>query len=118
MWSAQPSILTLVTIELDDYFKTNPVVKDLPRPGIEPQSSSPQPVDVAMSYNDPIIKMSNRQGQEALTCWDSIHFWIFSMIFHPTQNWYGSLRNHENIIDLQKQYISNENPYEIPFAIF
>jgi len=28
---------------LDDYLKTNPGVKDLPRPGIEPQSPSPQP---------------------------------------------------------------------------
>jgi len=27
---------------LDDYIKTNPVVKDFPRPGIEPQLPSPQ----------------------------------------------------------------------------
>jgi len=27
---------------LDDYLKTNPGVKDLPQPGIEPQSLSPQ----------------------------------------------------------------------------
>jgi len=38
MWSAQPSILTVVTIMLDDYFKTNPGVKNLPRPMIDPQS--------------------------------------------------------------------------------
>jgi len=25
---------------LDDYFKTNPGVKDLPQPGIEPQSTA------------------------------------------------------------------------------
>jgi len=37
MWSAQPSILTVVTIMLDDYLKTNPGVKDLPQLGIEPQ---------------------------------------------------------------------------------
>jgi len=42
MWSTQWSILTVVTIMLDDYFKTNQGVKDLPRPGIEPQSRSPQ----------------------------------------------------------------------------
>jgi len=42
MWSAQPSILTVVTIMLDDYLKTNPGVKDLPRPVIEPQSPNPQ----------------------------------------------------------------------------
>jgi len=42
MWSAQPSILTMVTIMLDDYLKTNPGVKDLPWPGIEPQTPSPQ----------------------------------------------------------------------------
>jgi len=39
---------------LDDYFETNAGVKDLPRRGIEPQSPSPQPVAIAMSYNDPI----------------------------------------------------------------
>jgi len=53
MWSAQPSILTVVIIMLDDYFKTNPGVNNLPWPGIEPQSPSPQPVVVAMSYNNP-----------------------------------------------------------------
>jgi len=42
MWSAQPSILTEVTIMLDDYLKTNSGVKDLPRPGIEPQPRRPQ----------------------------------------------------------------------------
>jgi len=35
-------ILTETTIMLDDYFKTNPGVKDLPRLGIQPQPSSPQ----------------------------------------------------------------------------
>jgi len=38
---AQPSILTKVIIMLDNYFKTNPGVKDLSRPEIEPQSPSP-----------------------------------------------------------------------------
>jgi len=37
---------------LDDYFKTNPGVKDLPWPGIEPQSPSPLPVVIALSYNE------------------------------------------------------------------
>jgi len=32
----------VVTIILDDYLKTNPGVKDLPWPGIEPQPPSPQ----------------------------------------------------------------------------
>jgi len=32
----------MLTIMLDDYLKTNPEVKDLPRPGIEPQPPSPQ----------------------------------------------------------------------------
>jgi len=40
---------------LDDYFKTNPGVKYLPWLGIEPQSHSPQPVVIAMSYNDPTL---------------------------------------------------------------
>jgi len=41
---AQPSILIEVTIMLDDYFMKNPGVKDLPWPGIKPQSPSLQPV--------------------------------------------------------------------------
>jgi len=54
-WSAQPSIsATEVTIILDDYFKTNPGVKDLPRLGIKPLSPSPKPVVTAMSYSDHI----------------------------------------------------------------
>jgi len=32
----------VITIMLDDYLKTNPGVKDLPRPGIEPQPPNPQ----------------------------------------------------------------------------
>jgi len=36
------SWLCMVTIILDDYLKTNPGVKDLLRPGIEPQPPSPQ----------------------------------------------------------------------------
>jgi len=36
MWSAQPSILTVVTVMLDDYLQPNPGVKDLPWVGIEP----------------------------------------------------------------------------------
>jgi len=36
MQSAQPSILIVVTIMLDDYFKTNPGVKDLPDRGLNP----------------------------------------------------------------------------------
>jgi len=51
MWSAQPSILTIVTIIYDDYFKANPGVKDLPGPGIEPQSPSPQALVIAISFN-------------------------------------------------------------------
>jgi len=35
---------------LEDYFKTNPGVKDLPRSGIEPQSPSPQTNVMTMSY--------------------------------------------------------------------
>jgi len=38
---------------LDDYFMTHPGIKDLPWPGIEPQSPSPQPAVIAMSYSDP-----------------------------------------------------------------
>jgi len=51
---------------LDDYFNANPRVKDLPRLGIEPQSPNPQPVVIAMSYNDRIfltcaaVKASNK----------------------------------------------------------
>jgi len=41
MAMTQPSILTEVTIMLDDYLKTNPGVKDLPQPGIVPQPPSP-----------------------------------------------------------------------------
>jgi len=52
MWSEQPSILTEVAIMLNDYYKTKPGVKDLPWPGMEPQSPSPQPVVIAMNYND------------------------------------------------------------------
>jgi len=48
MWSAQPPILTMATIMLDDYFKTNPGIKDLLWPLIEPQTPSPQPVVTAM----------------------------------------------------------------------
>jgi len=40
VWSTQPSILTEVTIMLDDYFKTKPGVKDLPWPGIKPHSTA------------------------------------------------------------------------------
>jgi len=51
----------------DDYFKTNPGVKDMPKPGIEPQSPSPQPVVIAMSYNDTIEGRSFvNQHREAL----------------------------------------------------
>jgi len=45
VWSAQLSILT----EAISSYKTNPGVKDLPQPGIEPQS----PQSSAMSYNNP-----------------------------------------------------------------
>jgi len=38
---------------LDDYFKATPGVKDFPIPGIELQSPNPEPVVMAMSYNDP-----------------------------------------------------------------
>jgi len=34
--------MTVVTIMQDDFLKTNPGVKDLPRPGIEPQHPGPQ----------------------------------------------------------------------------
>jgi len=49
--------ITEVTIMLDDYFRTNLGVKDLPQRGIEPQSPSPQPVVLAMSYNNPLKKV-------------------------------------------------------------
>jgi len=39
---------------LDDYSKTNPRVKDLPGPGIEPQSPNPQHIVITMNYNDSI----------------------------------------------------------------
>jgi len=39
---------------LDDYFKANPGVKDLPSLGIEPWPSDPQSVVIAMSYNNPL----------------------------------------------------------------
>jgi len=45
---------------LDDYLKTNPEVKDLPRPGIEPQPPSLEPVVIAMSYNKPINKFNKK----------------------------------------------------------
>jgi len=60
MWSAQPSILTEIIIMLDDHFNTNPYVKYLPWLGIEPLSSSPQPVVIAMSHNDPLMLMCNQ----------------------------------------------------------
>jgi len=41
-WSAQPSNLTMVTIISNDFLKTNPGVKDLPQPGMEPLPPSPQ----------------------------------------------------------------------------
>jgi len=44
-------VLTEVTIMLDNCFKANPGDEDLPWPGIEPQSPSPQPVVIALSYN-------------------------------------------------------------------
>jgi len=38
---------------LDDYFKANPGVKNLPWPGIESQSPNPHPpVVIAMSYDN------------------------------------------------------------------
>jgi len=45
VWSAQPSILTVVTIILDDYLKTNPWVKDYPWPGIKLQPPCAQSRD-------------------------------------------------------------------------
>jgi len=54
MWSAQPSFLTEVTMMLDYNFKTNPGVKDLPRPGIEPQSPSPQSDTITIRPQRPI----------------------------------------------------------------
>jgi len=65
MWSAQPLILTVVAIILDDYFKTNPGIKDLPWLGIEPQSPSTQIVVRAMSYNDPKIHLEFTKSQVA-----------------------------------------------------
>jgi len=52
MWFAQPSILTKVTIVLDEYFKANLGVKDLPQLEVEPQSPSPQPVEKVFFVND------------------------------------------------------------------
>jgi len=51
MWSAQPSILTKVTIMLDDYLIVNPGVKDLPWLGIEPQSPSQMPQQPQFLWN-------------------------------------------------------------------
>jgi len=56
-WSAQPSILTVATIILDDYLKTNPGVKDLPRPGIKPQPHSPQSDGITIRPWRPHIKV-------------------------------------------------------------
>jgi len=44
--------IQLLCTTFNDYFKTNPGVKDLPWPGIEPQSHSPQQVVIAMRFND------------------------------------------------------------------
>jgi len=38
----------------DNESKTNPGVKDLSVQGIEPQSTSPQPVVIAMTFDDPL----------------------------------------------------------------
>jgi len=46
-------ILTMLTIMLDDYLKTNPGVKDLPWQEVEPR----QAVIIAVSSNDPIDTM-------------------------------------------------------------
>jgi len=51
-WSAQPSILTEVTVMI--ILRPNPGVKDLPWPGIELQSPSPCPVVIALSYSNPL----------------------------------------------------------------
>jgi len=59
MWFEEQSILTEVIIMLDDYFKRNLGVKDLPRLEIEPQSPSPQPVVIVMSYNGPQFLISS-----------------------------------------------------------
>jgi len=40
---------------LDDYLKTNPGVKDLPRPGIKPLLPNPHPCHKALSYDNPIF---------------------------------------------------------------
>jgi len=51
---------------LDDYFEANPGFKDLKWPEIEPQSCSPQPVTIVMSYSNPnvnqnsIVKLNKR----------------------------------------------------------
>jgi len=45
---------------LVDYTKANIEIKDLPRLGIEPQSPDPQPVDMAMSYNDPFLSSQSQ----------------------------------------------------------
>jgi len=68
MWSAQPSILIVVTIMLDDYCNTNPGVQDLPWLGIDPQSPSPQPVVIAMSYYDPNRNLVRNEKNYNLTC--------------------------------------------------
>jgi len=38
---------------LDDHLKTNPEVKDLPRPGIEPQPPGPQSDAIDISLRRP-----------------------------------------------------------------
>jgi len=40
---------------LDDYLKTNPGVKDLHRPGIEPQPPSPQSDAITIRPQQPLI---------------------------------------------------------------
>jgi len=69
MWSAQPNILTEVTIMLDGNVETNPGVKDLPWLWIEPQSPSSQSDAITI-------------GQRRPRCWPQTHkvFWMYGKV--------------------------------------
>jgi len=96
MWSAQSSILTAVTIILDYYFEANPGVKNLPWPGIEPQSPSPQSVVIAMSYDDPRednLKWPTQLRRESM------------LLNYSLMEWYPFLRTGDRHLGLPSQEI-------------
>jgi len=78
--SVQPSILTMITIILDDYLKANPGVKDLPQPGIEPQPPTPLSDAITLRPQRPHTVVNlftpstiTKKNPMILFC---LHFWI------------------------------------------